>query len=68
MADGVRAAAADHGLDLVLDRSFPDGADYEAIAAAAGATEADLFIGGGYSPDAIGLTKGAAPPTTRLPS
>lgn len=60
VAEGVRAAAAHHGLDLVFDRSFPDGADYEAIAAAAGEAEADLFIGGGYSPDAIGLTKGAA--------
>ena len=60
VADGVRAAAADHGLDLVLDRSFPHGADYGAIAAAASDAEADLFIGGGYSPDAIGLTKGAA--------
>ena len=59
VAEGVRAAVADHNLDLVLDRSFPDGADYEAIAAAAGEAEADLFIGGGYSPDAIGLTKGA---------
>ncbi len=59
VAEGVRVAAADHGLDLVLDRSFPDGADYEAVAAAAREAEADLFIGGGYSPDAIGLTKGA---------
>ena len=59
VAAGVRAAAAQHGLELVLDRSFPDGADYGAIAAAARDAGADLFIGGGYSPDAIGLTKGA---------
>ena len=59
-AAGVRAAAADRGLELVLDRSFPTGADYEEIAAAARDAGADLFIGGGYSPDAIGLTKGAA--------
>ena len=60
VAEGVRTAAADHGLELVLDRSFPDGADYEAIAEEAADAEADLFIGGGYSPDAIGLTKAAA--------
>ena len=60
VAAGVRAAAADRGLELVLDRSFPTGADYEAIAAAARDAGADLFIGGGYSPDGIGLTNGAA--------
>lgn len=61
VAGGVRAAAATHGLRLVLDRSYPAGAaDHEALAMAAKEAGADLFIGGGYLDDAVGLTKAAA--------
>lgn len=61
LAGGVREAAAAHGLEIVLDRSYPaGGADHAALAAAARDAGGDLFIGGGYYDDAIGLTRGVA--------
>lgn len=61
LASGVREAAAVHGLEIVLDRSYPAGeADHAALASAARDAGADLFIGGGYYDDAIGLTRGVA--------
>ena len=68
MADGVRAAVEARGLELVLDRSFSDQADYEALAAAARDAGGELFIGGGYIPHSIELTKavGAIGYTPRL--
>ena len=61
VAVGVRAAAAEHGVQIVLDRSYPpDAADHNALAMAAKEAGADLFIGGGYLNDAVGLTKAAA--------
>ena len=56
-ADGVRAAANARGMELVLDRSFSDDADYAVLAAAAGASGAELLIGGGYIPHSTELTK-----------
>ena len=61
VAGGVRAAVAEHGLRLVMDQSYPAGAaDHEALARAAKEAGADLFVGGGYLDDAVGLTKAAA--------
>ena len=61
LASGVREAAGTHGLEIVLDQSYPAGeADYAALASAARDARGDLFIGGGYYEDAIGLTKAAA--------
>ena len=61
LASGVREAAAAQGLEVVLDRAYPEGeADHAALAAAARDAGADLYIGGGYYDDAIGLTRGVA--------
>lgn len=61
VAGGVREAVAEHGVQLVLDRSYPAGAaDHQALVAAARDAGADIFIGGGYLDDAVGLTKAAA--------
>ena len=61
LASGVREAAGAHGLEIVLDQAYPEGeADYAALAGAARDAGADLFIGGGYYEDAIGLTRAVA--------
>ncbi|MDE2795733.1 MAG: amino acid ABC transporter substrate-binding protein [Gemmatimonadota bacterium] len=58
LASGVREAADAHGLEIVLDRAYPEGeADYTVLASAARDAGGDLFIGGGYYEDAIGLTR-----------
>ena len=58
VADGVREAAADHGLEIVLERTYAAGdADHETLVAAAMDSGADLFIGGGYYADAVELTR-----------
>ena len=60
VAEGVREAVRRHGLEIVLDRSYEVGAaDHEAIAAAARDAGADLFIGGGYTADAVGFATAA---------
>ena len=60
MARGVRSAANDHDVELVLDTDFSEDPDYEALAVAARDAEGEVFIGGGYSSDAVGLTEAAA--------
>ncbi len=61
LAGGVREAAGTHGLEIVLDRAYPEGeADYAALASAARDAGGDLLIGGGYYEDAIGLTRAVA--------
>ena len=61
VAQGIRDAARVRGLDLVMDQSYAVGvADHEALASMARDVEADLFIGGGYSDDAIAFAKAAA--------
>lgn len=58
VAEGVREAVGAHGMDLVLDLPYTvNGADHEALAAAARDAGADLFIGGGYYEDAIEFTR-----------
>ena len=60
VVQGVREAAEAHGLDIVMDQSYAVGAaDHEAIAAAARDARADLFIGGGYTADAVGFASAA---------
>ncbi len=60
VAAGVRASAAQAGLRLVLDQSYsPGGADHAALAEAAKRSGADVFLGGGYLPDAVGLVRAA---------
>ena len=60
VVQGVREAAETHGLDIVMDQSYAVGAaDHEAIAAAARDARADLFIGGGYTADAVGFAAAA---------
>ncbi len=71
VASGVREAARHHGLDVVLDQSYPvGGADHEALASAARDAGGDLFIGGGYAADAVAFTTavGAVGYTPRLMS
>ena len=58
VAEGVRAAVQAHGMDIVLDRSYPAGAaNHEELVATARDNGADLFIGGGYYDDAVSFTK-----------
>ena len=58
VAEGIREAAATHGLAIVLDRAYAVGqADHEALASAAMDAGADLFIGGGYFEDAVAFTR-----------
>ena len=60
LANGVREAAAAHGLDLVLDQVYAVGeADHEALAAAARDAGGDLFVIGGYGQDLIALREAA---------
>lgn len=64
VAAGVRAAAADHGLEIVVDESYPagtaDAAVLQGLATRARDAGADLFVGGGYLREAVGLTLAAA--------
>ena len=58
VAEGVRNAAQAHGLDIVMDQSYAVGeVDHAGLAAAARDAGGDLFIGGGYYADAVGLTR-----------
>jgi len=58
LASGVREAATTQWLEIVLDQAYPEGeADYMALASAARDAGGDLFVGGGYYEDAIGLTR-----------
>ncbi len=58
VAVGVREAARTAGLRLVMDKSYEAGAaDHAALAQEAKGAGADLFIGGGYTDDAIALAR-----------
>ena len=58
VAEGIREAARTHGVEIVLDRSYPVGeADHEGLVSAAMEAGADLFIGGGYYDDAVDFTR-----------
>ena len=53
-AEGVRAASAEQGISLVIDESYPvGGADHANLVARARDLGADLFLGGGYTEDAV---------------
>ena len=60
-AEGVRAAAAEEGLTLVMDESYPvGGADHGELVSRARDLGADLFLGGGYTQDAVAFTTAVA--------
>ena len=60
-AAGVRDAAAREGLALVMDEAYPVGAaDHAALTARARDLGADLFLGGGYTQDAVAFTMAVA--------
>ena len=60
-AEGVRDAVADLGLRLVMDEKYGIGeADHLALAVQARDLGADLFLGGGYTEDAIAFTRAVA--------
>ena len=57
----VRDAVAEQGMSLVLDEKYPiGGADHAGLAARARDLRADLFVGGGYTDDAVAFTRAAA--------
>lgn len=61
VAQGVRDAARTRGLDLVMEQAYATGgADHEALAVMARDAGADLFIGGGYTDDAIAFARAVA--------
>jgi len=61
VAQGIRDAAQTRGLDIVMEQAYALGsADHEALAAMARDAGADLFIGGGYSEDAIAFARAVA--------
>lgn len=60
-AEGVREAVAERGLRFVVDEKYPvGGADHFGLAARARDLGADLFLGGGYTVDAVAFTRAAA--------
>ena len=60
-AEGVRAAAAEEGLTLVMDESYPvGGADHGKLVTRARDLGADLFLGGGYTEDAVAFAQAVA--------
>ena len=60
-AEGVRAAAAEEGLTLVMDESYPvGGADHGELVTRARDLGADLFLGGGYTEDAVAFAQAVA--------
>ena len=60
-AEGVRAAAAEEGLTLVMDESYPvGGADHRELVSRARDLGADLFLGGGYTRDAVAFATAVA--------
>lgn len=61
VAEGVREAATEHGLVIIVDESFPiGGADPAGLVARAQEVGADLFLGGGYTEDAVAFTGAVA--------
>ena len=60
-AEGVRAASAEQGISLVIDESYRVGeADHGNLAARVRDLGADLFLGGGYTEDAVLFTEAVA--------
>ena len=60
-AEGVRGAAAEEGLTLVMDESYPvGGADHGELVTRARNLGADLFLGGGYTQDAAAFATAVA--------
>lgn len=60
-AEGVRDAVAELGLRLIMDEKYGIGeADHLALAVQARDLGADLFLGGGYTEDAIAFTRAVA--------
>ena len=58
LANGLREAAGEHGLELVLDQAYVVGeADHQALAEAARDAGGDLFVIGGYGQDLVDLRK-----------
>ena len=56
LAAGVREAAGEHGLELVLDRAYAAGeADHEALAEAARDAAGDFLVVAGYGQDQVAL-------------
>ena len=56
LANGVREAAGEHGLELVLDQAYPAGeADHEALAEAARDAGGDFLVTAGYGEDQVAL-------------
>ena len=48
-------------MSLVLDKKYPiGGADHAGLAARARELRADLFVGGGYTDDAVAFTRAAS--------
>lgn len=60
VAEGVRLQAAEHGMQLVFDRKYPqEGADFPQLVRAMRATQPELVIGGTYLDDSIALVREA---------
>ena len=60
VAEGVRLQAAEHGMQLVFDRKYPqEGADFPQLVRAIRATQPELVIGGTYLDDSIALVREA---------
>lgn len=60
VAEGVRARAAEHNMQVVFDREYdPETADYAALARSIKAVHPDLVIGGTYYDDCVALVRAA---------
>ena len=60
VAEGVRLRAAEHGMQLVFDREYPqEGADYVRLVSGMQAAQPELVIGGTYLEDSIALVREA---------
>ncbi|MBI4337923.1 MAG: amino acid ABC transporter substrate-binding protein [Chloroflexi bacterium] len=58
MAEGIRDKAKELGMQIVLDEAYPkETTDFTPLASKAKAANADIFMGGGYFPASVGLTK-----------
>lgn len=57
-AEALKQRALDEGLEVVLYEAYPKGiTDWTPVVSKAQATGADVLAGGGYLPDALGITK-----------
>ncbi len=61
VAEGVRADAAELGLDIVFDRKYDQGAsEFRKLIREMGATDPEVIIGGSYLVDSMAFTRQAA--------